>query len=320
MGILLVALSPEEIDEHVRARVRALAGNRRVVYTTDRAEIERLLPELEIVAGFFPSEWVVRAPQLRWYQQWGAGADWLMEHPQAIEKDFILTNASGVHTIPISEHIIGMLLALGRGLHHAAQAQARHEWWRPSADTVFELSGKTMLLIGVGAIGARTAAIAAALGMRVEGVRSNPERPADGVAAMFGPQQLAERLPNADVVVLTVPLSPDTRAMIGETEFHLMKPSAIIVNIGRGGTIDEPALIAALRDGHIAGAALDVFAQEPLPADSPLWDMPNVFLTSHYSGINPLYNERAMAIFLDNLERFEAGSEMRNVVDTRAGY
>jgi phosphoglycerate dehydrogenase-like enzyme len=318
--VLLVGLAPDEVDSNTHERIHALASDLRVIVTRDREAIEALLPEIEIAAGYFPSEFVARAPRLRWYQQWGAGADWLMRNTEAANKDFILTSASGVHTIPISEHIITMLLMLARGMQRAVRAQVRHEWWRADVSQLFELAGKTMLLVGVGAIGARTALLAQALGMRVEGVRNDPGQPAEGVAAMYGPQQLAERLPHADVLVLTVPLSPATRNLIGEPELRAMKPTAVLINIGRGGTIDEPALVAALAEGRLAGAGLDVFAQEPLPQTSPLWDMQNVIITGHYAGINPLYNERAMAIFLDNLQRYRDGAPLRNLVDKAAGY
>lgn len=185
---------------------------------------------------------------------------------------------------------------------------------------MFELAGTTLVLIGVGAIGERTAAMAAALGMRVLGVRRDPTLGAPGVTAMFGPDRLPELLPQADFVVLTVPLTHETQGMIGERELHAMKPTACIVNIGRGGTIREDALITALREGRIAGAGLDVFETEPLPEDSPLWDMDNVIITSHYAGATPHYDARAMAIFVDNLRRYRAGEPLRNVVDKRLGY
>ena len=137
---------------------------------------------------------------------------------------------------------------------------------------------------------------------------------------MIGPERLAEALPEADFIVLTVPLTPDTRHMIGERELRLMKPTALIVNIGRGGTIDEAALIRALAEGWIAGAGLDVFEKEPLPPDSPLWRMENVIITAHYAGATPHYSERALAIFLDNLRRYKTGEPLRNVVDKTLGY
>jgi phosphoglycerate dehydrogenase-like enzyme len=320
MPVLLLYFAPHEIDPGTLDQVRALTPELQVAVTRDRPEIEALLDDIEIAAGHVPIDLIVRAPKLRWFQQWGAGADWLLRYPDAAGRDFILTNASGVHAIPISEQIIGTLLMFARGLHRAARAQARREWRRPPTAELFELAEKTMVLIGVGAIGERTAALAGALGMRVEGIRRNPTRPAAGVAAMYGPRQLRERLAHADVVVLTVPLSQSTRGLIGAAELRAMKPTAYLVNIGRGGTVDEPALIRALEKQWIAGAALDVFAEEPLPAASPLWAMENVIITAHYAGATPQYNARALAIFLDNLRRYREGAPLRNVVDKQAGY
>lgn len=320
MSVLLLALEPGDVEPAALDEIRALAPDMRLAVTRERAEIEALLDEVEIAAAGFPQNMVARAPRLRWFQQWGAGADWLLRHPDAAERDFVLTNASGVHAIPISEQIVGALLMFARGLHHAVRAQSERRWRRAPAAELFELAGKTMLLVGVGAIGERTARLAGALGMRVEGIRHDPGQAVEGVAAMYGPDQLRDRLPHADVVVLTVPLSKATRGMIGAAELRAMKPSAYLVNIGRGGTVDEPALVRALEQRWIAGAALDVFAEEPLPESSPLWAMENVIVTAHYAGATPEYNRRAMAIFLDNLRRFRAGEPLRNVVDKRAGY
>jgi phosphoglycerate dehydrogenase-like enzyme len=319
MSILLISLPPERLTEAQLARVRAAAPDMRIEITRDRATIESLLDEIAIVAGWFPHELLPRMPNLRWVQQWGAGVDWLLSEPEVAAMDFVLTNASGVHAIPISEQILGYLLAFARWLPNAVRAQARHEWKSPKRTELFELAGKTMLLIGVGAIGERTAQIASALGMRVIGVRRGQGDVA-GVEAMYGPDRLLELLPEADVVVLTVPMSRATAGMIGERELRAMKSSAYLVNIGRGGTVDEPALIRALQEGWIAGAGLDVFADEPMPATSPLWDMDNVIVTAHYAGMTPEYDERAMAIFLDNLQRYQAGEPLRNVVDKEAGY
>jgi phosphoglycerate dehydrogenase-like enzyme len=137
---------------------------------------------------------------------------------------------------------------------------------------------------------------------------------------MYGPGDLHERLGHADVVVLTVPLSKATRHLLGATELRAMKPTAYLINIGRGGTVDEPALVQALSERRLAGAALDVFAEEPLPADSPLWTIENVIITAHYAGATPRYNKRALAIFVDNLRRYRAGTPLRNVVDKDADY
>jgi phosphoglycerate dehydrogenase-like enzyme len=157
--------------------------------------------------------------------------------------------------------------------------------------------------------------------MRVVGVRRDPAASVvAGVEAMYGPGDLTGLLPQADVVVLTVPLTQETQAMIGERELRAMKESAYIINIGRGGTIDEKALVKALQEGWIAGAGLDVFETEPLPETSPFWTMDNVLITAHYSGSTPHYNERALEIFVDNLERYRTRQPLRNVVDKGRGY
>jgi phosphoglycerate dehydrogenase-like enzyme len=320
MSVLLVGLPPERLNEAQIAQVRAAAPGMRVEVTRDRAAIERLLDEIEIAAGWFPHELIARAPKLRWLQEWGAGVDWLLRHPEVAELDFVLTNASGVHAIPISEQILAYLLAFARQLPAAVRAQERRAWKAPGRGELFELAAKTLLLVGVGAIGERTAAIASALGLRVLGVRRSAREGVPGVEAMYGPDRLLDLLPEADFVVLTVPLSRATQGMIGERELRAMKPSAYLSNIGRGGTIQEDVLIRALRERWIAGAALDVFEHEPLPADSPLWAMDNVIITAHYAGLTPHYDERALAIFLDNLRRYRAGEPLRNVVDKQAGY
>jgi phosphoglycerate dehydrogenase-like enzyme len=321
MKTILFDFEPGVIPEVELARVRAAAPEMRLLVAHDHGEIASVLDEIEIAAGGFPHDLLAKARNLRWVQQWGAGVDWLLRYPEAAELDFVLTNASGVHTIPISEHILAFLLAFGRGFHHALRAQVRREWFSYEQQTgIFELVGKTMVLVGVGAIGGRTAELATALGMRVLGVRRDPAVGAPGVAAMVGPDQLLDLLPEADFVVLANPLTHETQGMIGERELRAMKPTAYIVNIGRGGIIQEDVLIRALQEGWIAGAGLDVFETEPLPENSPLWGMDNVIITAHYAGANPYYTERAMAIFLDNLERYQAGEPLRNVVDKRIGY
>lgn len=321
MKTILLNFESGTLSEEQLALVQAAAPDMRILVTRERAQVERALDEIEIAAGGFPHDLLSQARHLRWLQQWGAGADWLLRHPEAAELDFVLTNASGVHAVPISEHILGFLLAFARGLHRAVCAQVRHEWIpQDQQKAIFELAGKTMLLVGVGAIGARTAQVATAFGMRVLGVRRDPSVNVPGVAAMSGPHQLLDLLPEADFVVLTVPLTHETRAMIGERELGAMRRTAYLVNIGRGGTVQERALVRALQEGWIAGAGLDVFETEPLPEDSPLWGMENVIITPHYAGMTPAYDERAMAIFLDNLRRYRAGQPLRNVVDKRIGY
>jgi phosphoglycerate dehydrogenase-like enzyme len=320
MKTILLTYKPEEIPAASLDQIRALFPDRALLVTEDHAQIETHLGEIEIAAGNFPHDLLLRAPHLAWYQQWGAGADWLLKTPEAAEKEWTLVNASGVHAIPISEHILALMLAFARDLNGAFKMQQQHQWKKAARAGLFELAGKTLLLVGVGAIGERTALVAAALGMRVWGVRRDPGAAAAGVEVMFGPSSLRELLPQADFVVLTVPLTHETQGMIGEAELRAMKPSAYLINIGRGGTVQTGALVRALQEGWIAGAGLDVVAPEPLLADSPLWEMENVILTGHYAGLTPRYFERAFAIFLDNLRRYKAGQPLHNIVDKRLGY
>ncbi len=320
MKTILLGFEPNTLSASDLAQIQALAPDYHLLITTDQPMIEQALDEIEIAFKHFPQDLITKAPKLRWLQLWSAGADWLLRYPEITKLDLTVTNSSGVHAIPISEHILSYLFAFARGLPQAIRSQTRHAWQHSDWKQLFELAGKTMLLIGVGAIGERTALMASALGMHVLGVRRDPSANAPGVEAMFNSDRLLEVLPQADFVVLTVPMTPETKSLIGENELRAMKATAYIVNIGRGGTIDEAALVRALQAGRIAGAGLDVFAPEPLPADSPLWDMENVIITSHYAGNTPNYDERAMAIFLDNLQHYMAGEPLRNVVDKTLGY
>ncbi len=315
-----ILLAIEHLPDDAREHIEALAPEYQLLVTRDENAICAAWDQIEIAGGDVGIERLLAMPRLHWYQQWGAGADWIMQHPEAREKDWVVTNASGLHAIPISEHIFALMLALARRLPEAVRAQERHAWVRSDGlPPVFELAGKTMVLVGVGAIGQRTARLAKAMEMRVIGVRRDPTKPAQGVARMVGPNELDEVLPEADFVVLTVPLTPETRHMIGPCQLALLKPTACLINIGRGGTVDQAALVEALQRGQIGGAGLDVTDPEPLPPDAPLWDAPNTLITGHYAGSTPAYGERALAIFTDNLARYLAGQPLRNQLDLSLG-
>ncbi len=318
MPTILINLPPHGVTPEAIAQIREIMPGYDVRVTQDRDEMESLLGEMEIAAGWPLGALIVRAPKLRWYQQWMAGSDWLSRHPEAIEQDFLLTNASGVHGVQIGEHILAFMLAFVRRLPAAVRQQAAHEWKAFPGEGLGELYERTLLMVGLGPIGRRTAQVAAALGMHVIGVRRSGGEPPPGVDALYTPDRLHWVLPQADFVALAVPLTSATRGLIGERELRLMKPSAFLVNVGRGRLIDEEALVRSLREGWIAGAGLDVFETEPLPPESPLWDLPNAILTSHYAGASPRYYERAMPIFLDNLRRYRDGTQLRNLVDKRA--
>ena len=299
-------------------KIRRLLTNREILLFPSTDEIAEKVEDIEIVFGSIPLELLHRAKSLKWIQLAGAGADGIAYASK--NYDFVITNASGVHAIPISEHILALMFALARGLNRAIRRQLRHKWTRHDIHKAFELSGKTVLLIGIGAIGEAFANRAKSLGMNVIGIRRHPERGLPDLDRVLGPDSLKQELPNADFVVITVPGTDETRGMIGKRELSLMKPESYIFNIGRGGTIDGTALIDALERQAIAGAGLDVFEEEPLPEGSPLWEMENVIITSHYAGITPAYGDRLWEIFFDNLTRYLDAKPMRNLVDKELGY
>ena len=319
-GTLLLALKHEALTDAQLQSIITAAPDLDVVVTRDKDRIVELLPDIRAAFGAFPQDLIGSAPALEWWQLWSAGADRLFDDPAVVEHPMVLTNAAGVHPVPISEHIFAFLLAFARQLPRAVKDQLAERWQPPGQDELFELQDKTMLLVGAGRIGERVAVLGSAFGMRVIAVRRDPGRPVDGTHGVHGVERLDELLPQADFVVITVPLTTATRGMFAAAQFAALKDGAYLINIGRGGTVVEDDLIAALKSGRLAGAGLDVFEEEPLPAGSALWSMDNVIVTSHYSGATPRYVERVLEIFLDNLRRFNAGEEMRNIVDKELGY
>jgi len=325
-GLILLAFGPDFPGELIVTeydQVRAAAPDARLLVTQDRDEIQAVLDEIEIITGGFPFDLLAQAHSLRWFQQFGAGVEWMQRYPELIEQDFILTNGSGVSAGPMSDHIFAFMLAFARAIPYAVRYQQHREWPPRTQEWYerrFELAGRTLLLIGVGDVGQRAAQKAAAFGMRVLGVRRNPTISAPCVETMYGPHQLLEALPQADFVALALPLTHETRGMIGEAELRAMKRTAYIINVGRGATIQEDVLIRALQEGWIAGAGLDAFVVEPLPPESPLWEMENVIITSHYGGYSSWNRGRTMAIFLENLRRYQADERLHNVVDKKLGY
>lgn len=256
------------------------------------------------------------APQVRWIHTPSAGVEHLLT-PAVLARDLTLTNSAGVHAIPIAEFVMASMLARAKRLRDYTAAQAEVRWARGLE--VGELYERTLLILGLGGIGQAIAERAAAFGMRVWGSRNTarPTPPAERVVAGEAWRQL---LPEADYIVLATPLTPATRGMLDAAAFAAMKPSAYLINIARGQLIDEAAMLEALQSGRIAGAALDTFEREPLPAESPLWQLPTVTITPHATANSPRMRERQIALFIDNLRRFRGGLPMRNVVDKAAGY
>lgn len=310
------------ITQEVLDRIRKAAPDSNIILMKNKEDWLRqkadVADRVNVVFGLRPFLWHKEMPNLVWCQQTGAGANWLLDMPEVVASDMILTNASGVHAVPISEHILALMLSLSRCIHRHVRSQIKRKWNRRGE--VMELDGATMGLIGLGAIGEKTAEKAKALNMRVLGLRRDPGQPSPFVEKVFGPDGLHELLSQSDWVVLTAAMTAETRGMIGEAEFKAMKETAFIINIARGPVIREQAMIKALQEGMIAGAGLDVFETEPLPGDSPLWDMENVVITPHHAGATPKYMDRLLDIFTENLRRFQAGEPLINVVDKKLGY
>ena len=319
LGMIVVALRVSE--QHLEA-IKAVAPEAEIVKINGREEWRarraELAPRVEVLAGVQSDLDPASMPHLRWMQTGGAGNDWLLRAPEIANSDVVLTNGSGVAAIPIAEHVLTLMFTLSRNFHGFAKAQRDHEWYR--GGHLGEVDGSTMGIIGLGAIGEKTAEKAQGLNMRVLGLRRDPTRASPHVDRMLGPDGLFDLLESSDWVVLASALTPETRGLIGEPELKAMKDTACLINIARGQIVQEEILVRALREGWIAGAGLDVFAQEPLPSDSPLWDMPNVVITSHRSGSTPHYNDRLVEIFIENLRRYRAGEPMINVVDKQLTY
>jgi phosphoglycerate dehydrogenase-like enzyme len=243
---------------------------------------------------------------LRWLHTFSAGVD----HPwfQALRGQGIrITTSSGAHAVPIAQTVALYLLALSRGLPAWADAQRRRAWER---HPLVDLQGLVLAVVGLGPIGLEVARLGKALGMEVIGVRRRPR--GDEPCQTWPLERLDELLPRADAVVLALPLAPETRGLFDAARLARIKPGGWLVNVGRGDVLDEPALVEALRSGRLGGAGLDVFHQEPLPPESPLWALPNVIVTPHNSGDTPGNLARAREIFLDNLGRYARGEPLRN--------
>lgn len=284
----------------------------------DEASLARHFPDAEIViAATFPAPALSLAERLSWIQCTNAGVDFLIPVRRRIRaKGITVTNASGIHGDVMADYVMAALVMLQWNFRRIFEDQAARRW-KPRE---FEpLAEKTVGVVGLGAIGGDVARRAKAAGMTVLGVRRRPGR-VEGVDRVFSAGALARMLPLCDFVVLAVPSTPQTRAMIGRAELAAMKRSAFLVNVARGGVVDERALVDALRRRRIAGACLDVFAEEPLPAKSPLWDLDGVIVTPHISGNPARYPERAFEIFAENLERWRAGRPLVNAVDLGRGY
>jgi phosphoglycerate dehydrogenase-like enzyme len=273
--------------------------------------------DADAVFGTLSPDLLRRAQKLRWLQAPQAAPPAGFYYPELIAHPLVATNFREIFNDHIGAHIMAFVLGFARGFHRYIPQQTRREWAKSEAEEsdVVHLPDATALIVGVGGIGAEAARLAAAFGMTVLATDARRKSAPPGVAELHPPEALDALLPRADFVILTVPHTPQTEGFFNRAKFQRMKRSAFFINIGRGMTTRLDDLVAALRASEIAGAGLDVFEQEPLPADHALWTMKGVLITPHMAGHGPYLNERRYQILLDNLRAMLAGGPMRNVVD-----
>ena len=287
-----------------------------LVLAEDQAAAAEAIASADAAFGTLPPELLAKAVRLRWLQAPQAAPPAGYYYPELVAHALTVTNFREIYNDHISAHILAFVLAFARGLHVFIPQQLRRVWAKPPEDQgVVALPGSVALIVGLGGIGGETARLLSAFGVRVIAVDARRSDRPDHVAELHQPDALESLLPRADFVILTVPHTPATEGFFDQAKFRLMKPTAFFINIGRGMTTKLDDLVTALDSKQIAGAALDVYEQEPLPPGHPLWGMPNVLLTPHMAGYGPHLNDRRLQIIEDNCKAFAAGQPLRNIVD-----
>lgn len=322
MKILIVTggLTLPEVTEEELQAIYVASGEADVIVTESAEEVEKHLPEAEIILGIINAESFRRARNLRWLHSVAAGADMLM-FPEMVASDVTLTGEKGLVGEHLADHAFALLLALTRQLKRAI-LEAPNSWpSRPAMRKVMiELSGRTLGIVGLGGTGRSVARRARAFGMDVLAVDIEDVPPCDDVSELWGMDRFYELLGRCDVVVICCPLTRETRGLFDDKAFAAMRPEAFLVNVTRGPILDGDAAVRALREGRIAGAGLDVTPLEPLPADHPLWTLPNVIITPHTAGASQYRARRNVARFIENLKRYRAGEPLEGLIDKSKGY
>ena len=309
-----VAYSPDEIRQ-----IQSQGKSVELIVTRSLDELNRVLPEVDVVFGALKPDLLAKARNVRWMQHTEAGMEGLL-FPELVKSPIVVTNMARMYAPAISETAIAMLLALTRGIAKYYVPQF-HERKFNSERNLVEVDGMTMGIAGMGGLGSATAMRAHyGFNMRILATDAKPMAKPLFVDTLREPGWLMEMVPQVDILVSAVPLTKDTAGMFNERVFRAMKKTAYFLNISRGGTVDQPAVVRALKEGWIAGAGLDVTTPEPLPPDSPLWDCPNVVMTCHTSGFSPQRRIRQMAMLVENVRRYAHGLPLMNVVDKQRGY
>jgi phosphoglycerate dehydrogenase-like enzyme len=285
------------------------------------AQTLELAKQADVIYGKPTPELLAAAPNVKWFQAPSAGVDFVHGLPGFAESDVTLTNTKGAHAASIAEHAFSLLLALTRGLPATGDWQKQKHWGREAGYRMpKEIRGSTVGIIGYGAIGRQIAEIARAFGMSVLALDRHVGPGDEFVERIAAIDELHSVLGQSDVVMVTAPYTPETHHLIDEQAFNAIKRGAYLIVVSRGGIVDENALVAALADGRVAGAGLDVLEQEPLPETSPLWGLPNVIITPHLAGSSDQKERRCVEILVDNLNRYRRGEPLNNVVDKKLGF
>ena len=314
MKVLLL----DDLESSLVEMIQSVSEEVEVVRVEGEEALLAVLPEIEVVMGVLGREAFGRAARLRWMHSAGAGVDGVL-HPELVASDVLLTSAKGHVGEHLAEHAMGLLLALTRGIAHSVRAC---DWDEKLSirNASWELTGRTMGIVGLGGTGRGVARRAAAFGMRVIAVDPDPVEVPPAVETCREMDFLYELLSEADVVTICAPLTPATEGLFDADAFDRMQSHALLINVTRGRIVEESALLQALEKGGIGGAGLDVTPVEPLPADHPLWKMPNVVITPHTAGASPLRNRRNTELLCENLRRFLAGEPLVCLIDKTKGY
>jgi len=312
-------LCAEKLTSEEMEKIRSAAPGLDLLVATDRADLREKARDAEVILGVADREMVLAARSLKWVQTWAAGVESLPR--ELMEHSCVLTNMQRVFAPVIAETAIALMLSLTRGLAQHAIPNFRARKWEREKVPLEDLYGKTLGIVGLGGIGTETARRAHhGFSMRVLAVDPKPLPKPDFVEILREPGWLMEMVPQVDVLMSAAPLTRETRGMFNDTIFQKMRRTAYFINVSRGGLVDQDALVRALKGGVIRGAGLDVTTPEPLPAEHPLWDCPNLVITPHNSGGAPIRQVRLIALVVENVRRYAAGLPLMNVVDKTRGY
>ena len=307
-----------EITSDHRQQIQSVCPDLVIVEPKDEAARLKEMADTDILFGGFNRSLFDAAQQLKWVQVLGAGVDGLL-FPEFVESDVVLLSAKGYVGPHLADQTWALILGLIRGIGRAVRERTWENRWSIRGETC-ELAGRTLGIVGLGGTGIDVAKRAQGFDMRVIAVDPEDVDAPSFVHEVWKMNRFYDLLAESDIVSICAPLTEETRGMFDDEAFRRMKPSALLINVTRGKIVDEPSLLRALKEGLIGGAGLDVTPDEPLPQDSPLWDMPNVIVTPHVAGGSPNRDDRTVGLFCDNLERFLVGKPLLSVIDKRKGY